>query len=260
MSKGCAETTELRIRTSRCDDASSRCKGSSRPAQLSASVDASFSLALRYSPLLPISCALSPNVNVLVISRDPRVWRRASYRGEFRNLGGDLQRARAQPSHRDLGGCRRTDLGRRSCAGRLVGRPAQLLARVGPRCRGCRLSCACVVRLPGLVGSQGFVAALSCGHEWVAPMTIGKGWCVQVTAPPAPFQDRQCRSYPRPGVGTPSRGRAQAAPLKRRYSAGKQRRVNRSRSAIFPRSNLNGVWREVIGDRSDARCLCGASR
>jgi hypothetical protein len=49
--------------------------------------------------------------------------------------------------------------------------------------------------------------------------------------------------------GTPSRGRAQAAPLKRRYSAGKQRRVNRSRSAIFPRSSLNGVWREVIGDR-----------
>jgi hypothetical protein len=95
-----------------------------------------------------ISCALSPNVNVLVISRDPRVWRRASYRGESRNLGGDLQRARAQPSHRDLGGCRRTDLGRRSCAGRLVGRPAQLLARVGPRCRGCRLSYACVVRLP----------------------------------------------------------------------------------------------------------------
>jgi hypothetical protein len=94
----------------------------------------------------------------------------------------------------------------------------------------------------------------------LAPMTIGKGWCVQVTAPPAPFQDRQCRSYLRPGVGTPSRGLAQAAPLKRRYSAGKQRRVNRSRSAMFPRSNLNGVWREVIGDRSDARCLCGASR
>jgi IS1 family transposase len=35
-SKGCAETTELRIRTSPCDGASSRCKDSSRPAQLSA--------------------------------------------------------------------------------------------------------------------------------------------------------------------------------------------------------------------------------
>ena len=33
-SKVCAETTELRTRTSRCDGVSSRCKGSSRPAQL----------------------------------------------------------------------------------------------------------------------------------------------------------------------------------------------------------------------------------
>ena len=36
MSEGCAETTELRTGTSRCDDVSSRCKGSSRPAQRSA--------------------------------------------------------------------------------------------------------------------------------------------------------------------------------------------------------------------------------
>ena len=91
-------------------------------------------------------------------------------------------------------------------------------------------------------------------------MTIGKGWCVQVKpaggvpGPTVPLEVRDLEWAPSPAA------EHRPALLKRRYSAGKQRRVNRSRSTIFPRSNLNGVWREVIGDRSEAHCLCGASR
>ena len=96
----------------------------------------------------------------------------------------------------------------------------------------------------------------------LAPMTIGKGWCVQVkprrrrSRTDGAARIRDLEWAPRPAAE--HRPRPEEALLC--GFAGKQRRVNRSRSTIFPRSNLNGVWREAIGDRSEARWLCGASR